>query len=77
MIAMQGFIILAIISREKHTLVFYSGKVMTKSLECEMWVKGTRLRCVFVGYYYSVLLVSGVEYSVLLVSGVESTKHEM
>ena len=50
---------------------------MTKSLECEMWVKGTRSRCVFVGYYYSVLLVSGVEYSVLLVSGVETTKHEM
>ena len=50
---------------------------MTKSLECEMWVKGTGSRCVFVGYNYSVLLVSGVEYSVLLVSGVESTKHEM
>ena len=38
-ITIQGFIILTTISREKHTLVFYStsqGKILTKSMELEM-----------------------------------------
>ena len=43
---MQGFIILANIGTEKHTLVFYS----TKSMVVEMWVKGTCSWCVLVEY---------------------------
>ena len=39
---MQGILILATISTEKHTLVFYStwrDKILTKSMEHEMKVK--------------------------------------
>ena len=43
---MQYFIILATISTEKHTLVFYS----TKSMGREMYVKGTWLRYVLEEY---------------------------
>ena len=35
-ITMQGFIILAIIGTEKDTLVFYSSRNLTKSMEREM-----------------------------------------
>ena len=38
---MQGFIILAIIGIEKHTLIFYLRKILTKSVGREMQVKGT------------------------------------
>ena len=44
---MHGFIILAIIGIEKHTLV---SKILTKSMEREMKVKGTGSRCVLVVY---------------------------
>ena len=36
MIIILCFIILAIIGIVKHTLLFYSHKIMTKSVECEM-----------------------------------------
>ena len=48
---MQGFIIVATISTEKHTLEFYSTlrrKSLKKSMEREMLVKGTGSRCVLV-----------------------------
>ena len=50
---MQGFIILATIRTEKRTLVFYSmsqHKILTKSMECEIKVKGTGSRCLLVEY---------------------------
>ena len=39
---MQGFMILAIIGTVKDTLVFYLSRNLTKPIECEMQVKGTR-----------------------------------
>ena len=47
---MQGFMILGIIGTEKYTLVFYSTKIQTKSMEHEMKVKGTTSWCVLVEY---------------------------
>ena len=44
---MQGFIILATICTEKHTLVFYSTsrhKILTKSMEGEMVSQGYRVK---------------------------------
>ena len=35
---------------EKDTLVFYSSRNLTKSMKCEMKVKGTGSRCVLVEY---------------------------
>ena len=45
---MQGFFILAVIVTEKYTKVFYLCKILTKSMEHEMYVKGTGSRCVLV-----------------------------
>ena len=39
---MQGFMILAITGTEKDTLVFHLSRNLTKSMEREMKVKGTR-----------------------------------
>ena len=47
---MQVFMILAIIGTEKDTLVFYSSRNLTKSIEREMLVKGTRSWCMLVEY---------------------------
>ena len=47
---MQGFMIIGIIGTEKYTLVFYSTKIQTKSMEREMKVKGTTSWCVLVEY---------------------------
>ena len=49
MSTIQGFIILAIMV-QRNTLVFYSASNYDKSVECEMYVKGTRSRCMLVEY---------------------------
>ena len=42
---MHDFMILAIIGTVKDTLVFYLSRNLTKSMQCEMQVKGTRSWC--------------------------------
>ena len=40
---MQGFMILASMGSQKDTLVFFWTEILTKSMEREMYVKGTVL----------------------------------